>query len=89
MSNELTIDEMIDHVLNWFAGARPGDSFTPRTTVELQTGRDNAAYAALVPKLPHIKKMADNGWIQMNGRYATLTPAGKAEMDRRGFVVGE
>ncbi|QKM51790.1 hypothetical protein B7760_05868 (plasmid) [Burkholderia glumae] len=89
MTNKLTVEEMIDHVLNWFKNARPGDSFTPKTTVELATGKENAAYAALVPNLPHLKQMADNGWILMNGRYATLTESGKAEMERRGFKVEE
>lgn len=89
MSNELYIEEKIDHIFNWFKGARPGDIFASNTTVELETGIENAAYAALVPKLPHLKKMTENGWIVMNGRYATLTVAGKAEMERRGFTVDD
>jgi hypothetical protein len=87
MNNNLTVEEMVDAVFNWFKGARAGDRFTPQTTVELVDGRENAAYARLVPNLPHIKQMTDNGWIQMDGRYATLTASGKAEMERRGFTI--
>ncbi|KVF94859.1 hypothetical protein WJ21_24085 [Burkholderia vietnamiensis] len=53
----------------------------------METRQENAAYAALIPKFPHIKRMIDRGWIVMDGRYAILTAAGQAEMKRRGMSV--
>lgn len=87
MNDNMSVEAMIDAVFSWFRGARVGDRFTPKTTVELETGRENVAYARLVPNLPHIRRMTGRGWVEMDGRYAILTAAGRAEMERRGAAI--
>jgi hypothetical protein len=89
MNDNTSVEEKIDAIFNWFRGARPGEAFTPRNIVEWETGVENSAFARLVPDLPQIKKMIESGWVEMDGRYAILTVAGKVEMERRGQAMAE
>ncbi|NPT54384.1 hypothetical protein [Paraburkholderia elongata] len=80
---DMTVEDRINMVFNWFDGAPPGHRFDIRSTVELETGQENPAFAQFVRNLPHIRSMSENGWITLEGRSVVLTEAGHLEMQRR------
>ncbi|MBF6989288.1 hypothetical protein [Cupriavidus sp. IK-TO18] len=80
----LTTEEKIAAVFGWFEHVRAGARFIIRSDVELQTGIENHAFTQIVRNLPHIRAMVNSGWIELDGRIATLTEAGQFEMRRRG-----